>query len=57
MQPICKNFATRKKLSYEKLYQAKLATRSSSEEYDDEERKSSRHTAKGERRLPVLAGS
>jgi hypothetical protein len=40
MQPICKNLATRKKLSYEKLYQAKLATRSSSsEEYDDEERR------------------
>jgi hypothetical protein len=39
MQPICKKFATRKRLSYEKLYQAKLATRSSSEEYDDEERR------------------
>jgi hypothetical protein len=39
MQPICKNFATRKRLNYEKLYQAKLATRSSSEEDDDEERR------------------
>jgi hypothetical protein len=39
MKPISKKFATRKKLSYEKLYQAKLATRSSSEEYDDEERR------------------
>jgi len=58
MQPICKNFATRKKLSYEKLYQAKLATRSSSEEYDDEERRVVvGTTAKGERRLPVIAGS
>jgi hypothetical protein len=57
MQTICKKSATRKKLSYEKLYQAKLARRSSSEEYDDEERRVSRHTAKGERRLPAIAGS
>jgi hypothetical protein len=52
---MCKNFATRKRLSYEKLYQAKLATRSSSEEYYDEKRRVSRHT--GERRETTTGNS